>query len=105
MYASNQAAISQAWKARDSSEYVPPASSSTPDAGVTHTLHCRMLSTYFMDPANVAATSSGMTYLQRTPGYSAQRCRCHGSHTWVLLAGTPTLIVSTTVKTAAYRRR
>ena len=43
---------------------MPPASSRTPDAGVTQALHRRIASTFFMAPANVAAASSGATYLR-----------------------------------------
>ncbi len=45
---------------------MPPASSSAPEAGVTQALHRRIASTFCSAPANVAAASSGATYLRAT---------------------------------------
>lgn len=48
----------------DSSAYVPPDSRSTPLAGVTTALYCLRAKMLFNAPVNVAATKSGITYLQ-----------------------------------------
>ena len=54
----------------DNNAYVPPASSSTPLAGVTTALYCLNARMFFMAPVKVAATRRGATYL-------------HGQHTHV----------------------
>ena len=57
-----------------SSPYVPPDTSKMPEAGVTHLLHSRIAITLVRAPANVAATSSGTTYLQHDAGSVTSTC-------------------------------